>query len=78
MAPVQPGMFDWETALQGADWFHWSELIPALGPEAGGKAGCALNCRSAPWTPELTARVMRPLLDDWIFAFVALPTSARF
>ena len=39
MSPVQPGSFDWDTALQGADWFRWSEITPVLGPET--PAACA-------------------------------------
>jgi 2-dehydro-3-deoxygluconokinase len=27
---IQAGDFDWETILEGADWFHWSGITPAL------------------------------------------------
>jgi len=78
MASVQPGMFDWATALKGADWLHWSGITPALGPDApavcaealvvarrlGVKVSCDLNYRSALWTPEEAARVMRPLVEE--------------
>jgi 2-dehydro-3-deoxygluconokinase len=76
MASVRPGMFDWETAVRGADWFHWSGITPALGPDAPSvcaealavarglevKISCDLNYRSALWGKEEAARVMRPLV----------------
>ncbi len=30
MATIEAGMVDWEKALQGADWFHWTGITPAL------------------------------------------------
>lgn len=27
---LQPGMVDWDKALDGVDWFHWSAITPAL------------------------------------------------
>lgn len=30
MATIQKGMIDWETVLDGADWFHWTGITPAL------------------------------------------------
>ncbi len=38
---AQPGMFDWDTILEGAKWFHWSGITPAL------SEGCAAVCREA-------------------------------
>lgn len=38
---MQPGMLDWETVLQGADWFHWAGITPAL------SQGCADVCLEA-------------------------------
>ncbi|MFC5411975.1 PfkB family carbohydrate kinase [Larkinella bovis] len=37
---IQPGDFDWETILKGADWFHWSGITPALSQPA---ADCLLE-----------------------------------
>jgi 2-dehydro-3-deoxygluconokinase len=77
MATVEPGMFDWEAALSGAEWFHWSGITPALGSHAptvcaeavgvarrlGVKISCDLNYRSALWSPDEAAKVMRPLVQ---------------
>ncbi|MEL7118055.1 MAG: sugar kinase [Bacteroidota bacterium] len=30
MATIEKGMVDWEKALEGADWFHWTGITPAL------------------------------------------------
>lgn len=27
---LEPGMIDWDRVLEGADWFHWSAITPAL------------------------------------------------
>ena len=34
MATLAPGMIDWDLALEGADWFHWSGITPALSQSA--------------------------------------------
>ena len=34
MATLEPGMIDWEAALDGADWFHWTGITPALSQSA--------------------------------------------
>lgn len=30
MSTIQKGMIDWEAVLEGADWFHWTGITPAL------------------------------------------------
>lgn len=30
MALAQPEWFDWDTIFEGADWFHWTGITPAL------------------------------------------------
>jgi 2-dehydro-3-deoxygluconokinase len=30
IADIQPGMVDWKNVLQGASWFHWTGITPAL------------------------------------------------
>lgn len=30
IAEIKPGMIDWDEALKGADWFHWTGITPAL------------------------------------------------
>ncbi len=34
MATLQPGMIDWEAALDDAAWFHWSGITPAISQSA--------------------------------------------
>jgi 2-dehydro-3-deoxygluconokinase len=29
-ATIQPGMIDWERVFEGADWFHWTGITPAV------------------------------------------------
>ena len=73
---MRPGMVDWDAALAGAKWFHWSGITPALG------AGCAALCeeaciaakrlgltvsfdvnyRSKLWSREAAAAALRPLM----------------
>jgi len=38
LAEIQPGMIDWDTVFQGADWFHWTGITPAI--SAGAAAVC--------------------------------------
>jgi 2-dehydro-3-deoxygluconokinase len=63
--------------MQGADWFHFSGITPALSAgcanltrkacEAAKRNGltvsCDLNYRKKLWTPEEAQRVMRPLMQ---------------
>ena len=30
MAEIKPGMVDWEKVFNGADWFHWTGITPAI------------------------------------------------
>ncbi len=30
MASIEKGMIDWDEALDGADWFHWTGITPAI------------------------------------------------
>ena len=74
---IQPGMIDWESAFEGADWFHWTGITPAIsegaaetcleGVKAARKAGlrisCDLNYRSKLWKWGKTAgEVMQELV----------------
>lgn len=68
--------FDWERIFDGADWFHWTGITPALGGElpaicleacrAAKKAGltvsCDLNYRKKLWSREEANRVMTELM----------------
>ena len=60
---LAPGMIDWEDTFQGAEWFHWSGVTPALSKSAadacleavetahrmGVKISLDLNYRSKLW-----------------------------
>lgn len=68
--------FDWDRLLEGADWFHFSGITPALGDlplaicrdalEAARRRGvtvsCDLNFRSKLWSPARALEVMESLL----------------
>jgi len=68
--------FDWEKILDGADWFHFTGITPALGGELpeicmdalkvcrakGIKTSCDLNYRKNLWTTEEAGRVMNDLM----------------
>ena len=61
---ARPEDFDWDKIFQGADWFHFTGITPALGPnvveicrqackaakERGVKISCDLNYRGKLWT----------------------------
>jgi len=60
---VQPGSFDWDEIFDGADWFHWTGITPAVSQEAadvcleaikaandrGVTVSCDLNYRKNLW-----------------------------
>ncbi len=76
MACARPGDFDWQRIFDGAQWFHFSGVTPALGrgaaalcleacraaKEAGCTVSCDLNYRSRLWTMEEAARTMGALM----------------
>ena len=68
--------FDWDKILEGADWFHWTGITPALGgelpeitldalkkcKEKGITVSCDLNYRGKLWTREKAGEVMGKLV----------------
>lgn len=74
-ANASGGDFDWEHIFDGADWFHFSGITPALNDDvaeicldackAARKAGvtvsCDLNYREKLWTVEKARTVMKQL-----------------
>ncbi len=68
---------DWNAAFDGANWFHWTGITPALGETAqkalkdaciaakaaGIVISCDLNFRSKLWTTEEAQVVMNPLME---------------
>ena len=69
--------YDFEKILDGADWFHFTGITPALGDKVaqavheackvarkkGITISCDLNYRSKLWTKDKAAAVMAPLLE---------------
>ena len=67
--------FDWDKIFEGADWFHWTGITPALGDnvaeicleackaakERGITVSCDLNYRKKLWTREKAGQVMGEL-----------------
>lgn len=72
---ADPSEFNWAQILQGADWFHFTGITPALGPNVveicrqacqtakklGIKVSCDLNYRGKLWTREQAREVMTDL-----------------
>jgi len=68
--------FDWDAIFEGADWFHWTGITPALGGELpaicleackaakakGVKVSCDLNYRKKLWTTAEANKVMSELM----------------
>jgi 2-dehydro-3-deoxygluconokinase len=75
-AEAVPEDFDFDDIMNGADWFHWSGIDPALSDgtaeitrlacEAakrhGATVSCDLNYRASLWSPEKAQSVMKPLM----------------
>lgn len=76
IAKAQSAEFDWDAIFDGADWFHWTGITPALGgdlPEIclqacraakahGVKISCDLNFRKKLWSSEQANAVMSKLV----------------
>ncbi|MDO4741207.1 MAG: sugar kinase [Eubacteriales bacterium] len=76
IANIRPGDIDWDKAFEGASWFHWSGITPALSEACaqetmaacriakskGIKISCDLNYRKPLWTPEQAQKTMTPLM----------------
>ena len=72
---AQPSDFDWDAIFDGADWFHFTGITPALGPNLveickeacvaakkhGVKVSCDLNYRGKLWTREQARAAMTEL-----------------
>lgn len=68
--------FEWDRIFDGADWFHWTGINPALSDELteicleackkarekGITVSCDLNYRSKLWSPEKAQTVMKQLI----------------
>ena len=45
MATIEPGEIDWDAVFEGADWFHWTGITPALSQSAAD--ACLEACKVA-------------------------------
>ncbi len=69
--------FDFDKIMEGASWFHWSGITPAISDKAaelvklacqaakrhGVTVSCDLNFRKKLWTSEKAISIMRPLME---------------
>lgn len=76
IALAKPSDFDWDAILNGADWFHFTGITPALGGELpricedalrtckrrGVTVSCDINYRSKLWPREKAREVMGGLV----------------
>ena len=77
IATAAPTDFDWDTIFEGADWFHFTGITPALGDniaqicieacqkakEKGIPISCDLNYRNKLWSKEKAREVMTKLCE---------------
>ncbi len=78
ISTIQPGMIDWEKVFEGADWFHWTGITPAISQSAadvcleavkaanrlGIFVSCDLNYRKNLWKYGKTAAEVMPALVE--------------
>ncbi|EFB30946.1 kinase, PfkB family [Segatella oris F0302] len=76
IAEADPSDFNFDEIMEGADWFHWSGITPAISDKAAELTRLAceaakrhhvtvsvdLNFRKKLWTSEKAITVMRPLM----------------
>ena len=77
IATASPEDFDFDAIMEGADWFHWSGITPAISDKSaeltklacqaakrhGVKVSVDLNFRKKLWTKEKAQSIMRPLME---------------
>ena len=78
IASIEPGMVDWKKVFEGADWFHWTGITPALSQgaadacleaikaanELGITVSCDLNYRKNLWKYGKKASEIMPALVE--------------
>jgi len=78
ISEVEPGSIPWAEIFQGAAWFHWTGITPALGRKAaectheairsaknaGAKVSVDLNFRKKLWSEREAQQTMRRLLPQ--------------
>lgn len=77
IAEAESGDFDWDEIFEGAEWFHFTGITPALSEnmsevtlealkaakEYGLKVSCDLNYRAKLWSRERAQQVMTGLME---------------
>lgn len=77
VSTMTPADLDPDRVFEGAAWFHWTGITPALGAgpaetvgvlakaarDRGIRVSCDLNFRAKLWTTDAARRVMRPLME---------------
>ncbi len=77
IAKAEPADFDWNRIFEGAEWFHFTGITPALGDNVaeicleackaakakGITVSCDLNYRKNLWTREKAGQVMAGLME---------------
>ena len=77
IAEIKPGEVDWDKVFQGAKWFHWTGITPALSDSAaavtreacqaakkhGLTVSADLNYRKKLWSREKAGQVMAGLME---------------
>ena len=77
IAECKPEDFDFDAIFEGADWFHWSGITPAISDASaeclrlacvaakkhGVMVSCDLNFRKKLWSSEKAQSIMRPLMQ---------------
>ena len=78
VSEIRPGMIDWDKVFEGAGWFHWTGITPAISQSAadvclegikkanelGITVSCDLNYRKNLWKYGKTAGEVMPALVD--------------
>ena len=78
ISTIEPGMVDWDKVFQGADWFHWTGITPAISQGAadvcleaikaanrlGVTVSCDLNYRKNLWKYGKKAGEVMPALVE--------------
>ncbi len=78
ISTIKPGMVDWDKVFEGADWFHWTGITPALSQGAadvcleavkaanrlGVTVSCDLNYRKNLWKYGKKAGEIMPALVE--------------
>lgn len=78
ISTIEPGTIDWDKVFEGADWFHWTGITPAISQSAadvcleaikaanrlGVFVSCDLNYRKNLWKYGKTAAEVMPALVE--------------